>query len=376
MADQGPPAEGRLRAWLDERAGTADMRRLADKKRVPIHRHSRWYYFGGMTLFLLGVQVVTGILLTLYYRPSPEEAHDSVRYITGEVSFGWLIRAIHGWTANLLILVAAVHLGSTFFLRAYRRPRELTWITGALLFFLLLGFGFSGYLLPWNQLSLAATKVGTEVAAAVPWIGESIVRLLRGGDDVGGATLSRFYGIHIAILPALLTVLLGLHIYLVQRHGMSVPLSVERAQQGRPVRTMPFVPHFLLRDAVGWLAMLGLLAGLAALLPEGDGFFVKLHLGVKADPLGPTPAGLKPEWYFLAMFQTLKLLPGHLFGIDWLVGEKVGVLLFAALGVGLLLVPFLDRGAARGRPSRWLTVAGIVVLAYFVVFTVLGSVLS
>ena len=361
-----------LLAWLDERVGLNAVKSLGTHKQVPIHRHSIWYYFGGTTLFLFIVQVITGILLTLYYRPSPDEAYESVRFITGEVEFGWLIRAIHGWSANLIILVAMIHLFSVLFLRAYRRPREATWFTGFFLFLLFLGFGFSGYLLPWNQLSYFATRVGTEIPGAVPVVGDTIVQVMRGGEDVTGATLSRFYGLHIAILPALFACFLALHFFLVQRHGMSVPESVERASKDQPVRSMPFLPNFMLRDMVGWLFVLGLLAGLAALAPEGDGFFVKLELGEKADPFGATPAGLKPEWYFLAMFYSLKLLPGQLFGIEWLEGEQVGVILFTLGGAALFLLPLIDRGK-----RVWLVkAAGILVLVWLVVFTILGRVME
>jgi cytochrome b6 len=358
--------------WLDERVGLGDFKSLATHKQVPIHRHSIWYYFGGTTLFLFFVQVITGILLTLYYRPSPEEAYESVRFITGEVEFGWLIRAIHGWTANLIILVAIIHLFSVLFLRAYRKPREATWFSGIFLLLLFLGFGFSGYLLPWNQLSYFATRVGTEIPGAVPIVGETIVSVMRGGEDVTGATLSRFYGLHIAILPAIFTIFLGLHLFLVQRHGMSVPESVEKASAGKPVRTMPFLPNFMLRDMVGWLGVLGLLAGLAALAPEGDGFFVKLELGDKADPFGATPPGLKPEWYFLAMFYSLKLLPGHLFGISWLEGEQVGVMLFSLAGAFFFLLPLIDRGKRVGL----IKLAGVLVLVWLIVFTILGRVME
>jgi len=365
-----------LRGWLSERLGLDGIIALGRKKQVPRHRHSLWYYLGGMTLFLFMIQVGTGILLTLYYRPGPDEAHESVRFITGEVSFGWLIRALHGWTANLLILVAIIHLASVFFLRAYRKPRELTWVTGSLLLFVFLGFGFSGYLLPWNQLAYFATRVGTEIAGAVPLIGDFLLNLLRGGPDVTGATLSRFYGLHIAILPAAATAILLLHLYLVQKHGMSVPIDIEKERGDRPLRVMPFLPNFLLRDLVGWLAALGILAGLAALLPEGDGFFVKLHLGTKADPFGATPAGLKPEWYFLGMFYVLKLLPGHIFGIGWLEGELVGVLAFSMIGGLFLAVPFLDRKAARGERSRIFPIIGVIALFCLVVFTWLGAVMD
>jgi cytochrome b6 len=265
---------------------------------------------------------------------------------------------------------------SAFFLKAYRPPREATWMTGVVMLFLFLGFGFSGYLLPWNELSFFATRVGTEIPGAVPVVGDFVKEVMRGGPDVTGATLSRFYGIHIAILPALFTVVLGLHLYLVQKHGMSTPPSVERKLGDKPARTMPFLPNFLLRDAVGWLGALALLAGLAALLPEGDGFFVHLELGNKADAMASAPAGLKPEWYFLAMFQSLKFLPSHLFGISWLEGEQVGVLFFGIGALLIVLVPFLDRKAARGAKSRLIPAIGAAVILYMVVFTFLGAVLD
>ncbi|NWG12184.1 MAG: cytochrome b N-terminal domain-containing protein, partial [Acidobacteria bacterium] len=207
--------------WFEERLGWRAVRELIEQKEVPVHRHSIWYYFGGMTLFLFIVQVVTGILLLLYYRPSAETAFESVQFIMTEVEFGWLIRSVHSYSANLMIAAAFVHMFSTLFLRSFRRPRELTWITGAILLFLSLGFGFTGYLLPWNKLAFFATKVGTDIAGVTPVFGPLLLRFLRGGDEVTGATLTRLFGFHVAVLPAITTVILGLHLYLVQRHGMS-----------------------------------------------------------------------------------------------------------------------------------------------------------
>ena len=158
----------RIGFWAQERLGLAPLQRLAKEKTVPLHRHTLWYYLGGMTLFLFTIQVVTGILLLLYYRPSPEEAFESVQFIMTDVSFGWLIRSIHSWSANLMIGTLFVHMFSVYFLKAYRSPRELTWVTGVLLFFVALAFGFSGYLLPWNKLAFFATRVGTEIPRVVP----------------------------------------------------------------------------------------------------------------------------------------------------------------------------------------------------------------
>src|ERR1700690_370358 len=202
--------------WLDERLDLSGLKHFVAEKGVPVHAQEIWYYLGGLTLFLFMVQVASGILLLLYYRPSSAEAYESVQFIVTQVEFGWLIRNIHSWSANLLILAAFAHMFSVFFLKGYRKPRELTWVSGALLLFLMLGFGFSGYLLPWNELSFFATKVGTGIAGAVPVVGPPMLRFLRGGDDVTGATLSRFYALHVAVLPAITTLLVTLHLLFVQ----------------------------------------------------------------------------------------------------------------------------------------------------------------
>jgi cytochrome b6 len=358
MGLPGAP-HGKLWTWLDERIGLAELEKLAKKKQVPVHRHGVWYYFGGMTLFLFVVQVASGILLLFYYRPSAEEAYESVQFLMAEVEFGWLIRSIHAWSANLMIFALFVHLFSVLLLKAYRPPREVTWFSGVALLAIALGFGFTGYLLPWNELAYFATKVGTEITGAIPVLGRFFVRLLRGGDEVTGATLTRFYGIHVAVLPALVTLILGLHLYLVQKHGMSVPPGV--ARRGGATRSMPFVPNFLLRDIVGWLSALAILAALAAFFPA--------ELGRKADPFAPAPVGIKPEWYFMFMFQTLKYLPSHILALE---GEIVGVLGFALGGLFLLLIPFLDRRAARGESSPTFTWIGIAIVVYIIVLTYLG----
>jgi len=354
---------GKLWLWLDERIGLSDIARIARKKEVPLHRHTFWYYFGGMTLFLFAIQVCTGILLLLYYRPSAGEAFESIQFLMTEVEFGWLVRSIHAWSANLMIFTMFIHLFSAFFLKAYRAPRELTWVSGGVLMALTLAFGFTGYLLPWNELAFFATRVGTEIPGVIPWIGPFLRRLLRGGDEVTGSTLTRFYGIHVAILPAIVTVILSFHLFLVQKHGMSRPPGEESA--GGAKRTMPFFPHFFLRDLVGWLCAVAVLAALAAYFPA--------ELGKKADPFQPAPIGIKPEWYFMAMFQTLKLLPGHILGIE---GELLGVLGFGAVGLILIGVPFLDRRAPASASSRLATGFGVALLLYSILLTYLGYTMS
>jgi quinol-cytochrome oxidoreductase complex cytochrome b subunit len=355
-------ALARVRDWLDDRFGWDDLIAPLRHKTVPVHRFSYWYFFGGMTLFLFVLQVLTGILLLLYYRPSSGEAFESVQYIMTRVQFGWLVRSIHAWGANLMILMVFIHMFSVLFLKSYRKPRELTWLTGAVLLLLVLGFGFSGYLLPWNTLAFFATTVGTNLAGQLPLVGQSIKVFLRGGDLVTGATLTRFFGFHVAVLPGLVTIFLALHILLVQRFGMSVPPSVEAAWEAAPAerRELPFFPNFMLRELMAWYVALGILGALAALSPWG--------LGTKANPFASAPAGIKPEWYFLFMFQTLKWIPSKLVGIS---GEVVGVLAFGLAGLLWLLVPFIDHDP-RGRMSRWITGLTCFAVAYIAASSLVG----
>jgi cytochrome b6 len=355
---------GRVRDWLDERFDWAELTAPLRKKTVPIHRLSYWYFLGGITLFLFVIQVCTGILLLLYYRASASEAFESVQYIMTRVQFGWLVRSIHSWAANLMIFTAFLHMFSVLFLRAYRKPRELTWVSGMLLLFLAMGFGFSGYLLPWNTLAFFATKVGTEIAGQVPLVGHQIMVFLRGGEEVTGATLTRFFGFHVAVLPGLTTLLLTVHLLLVQKFGISVPPSVDAKWQAAPgeAREMKFFPSFFLRELMAWYIALAVLGALAALLPWG--------LGTKADPFAPAPAGIRPEWYFLFMFQTLKLIPAKVWFVD---GEVLGILAFGVAGLLWFLLPFFDH-LGRGRGRRLILGAGIFALVYILAMTVYGYV--
>jgi cytochrome b6 len=347
-------------AWLDDRVGWSTLKEFLSHKTVPMHHFSVFYYLGGMTLFFFLVQVCTGVLLMLYYRPSADEAFESIEFLVSTVPFGWLVRSIHAWSSNLMVFFAFVHLVSVFFMKAYRPPRELTWVTGVVLFFLILAFGFSGYLLPWNQLSFFATRVGTDIPGVIPGVGKWMLRFMRGGDRVTGGTLSRFYGWHVAILPAITVSVLFVHLALVQVKGMSTPRIAEEETKRRA--PMKFFPHFALRDLSGWIFALGVLAALAALLPW--------ELGEKADPFAPAYANIRPEWYYVFMFQTLKLVPGgEIMGVEY---EAIPIILFGLAGLLLLLVPFLDRGAARNGRSPFWTIGGIAGLAFVIVMTCWG----
>jgi quinol-cytochrome oxidoreductase complex cytochrome b subunit len=355
-------ATAKVQNWIDERLDLEELSAPLLKKTVPIHRHSHWYFLGGLTLFFFTVQIATGLLLLLYYRPSANEAYESVQRITNQVHFGWLVRSIHAWSANLMVLSVFAHLFSVAFYRAFRKPRELVWMSGVLVLFLVLGFGFSGYLLPWNTRAYFATKVGTEVPGQIPVIGHAIMLFMRGGEDVTGATLSRFFALHVCVLPALAIGMVMLHLALVQKFGISVPASVERRWESRFSRRkeIKFFPNFFLRELIGWYFALAVLIVLAVLLPS--------ELGTKADPFASAPPGIKPEWYFLAQFQTLRMIPSKILGFD---GELLGILGFGVAPGALLLLPFVEE--KLGSRGVLLVRAGLAFgLSYLIVMSVIG----
>ena len=343
-------------AFLNKRLQYQPLFDFAKKKKVPEHSYSFWYYFGGICLFLTGIQVATGMMLMLYYTPSIDAAHESIQFIMSHVKFGWLIRSVHSWTANILIGIIFVHMFSTYFLKAYRKPRELTWVTGFFLLLFFLAFGFSGYLLPWNELSYFATRVGTDIAGSLPLIGKWLKTVILGGSDVSQATLSRFFWLHVAVLPIAALAVIGIHVLLVQILGMSKPIGLDE----RKVREIPFFPDFIYKDALGWTLILVLIGIICVFLPW--------EVGTKADAFAATPLGIKPEWYFTFMFTTLKIIPSHVLFIE---GEKLAILVFMAGGLFWLLVPFVDRRAGREKKSPLFSWIGIAVGLYIAVMTIL-----
>ena len=207
--------------WFDERFGWRTVWNTIFARKIP---KVNWLYtLGSASLFIAVNQIVTGILLTLYYVPTPDHAYDSVQYITHEVAFGWLIRGLHHWGASAMVIFVVLHLLRVYFLGAYKFPREVTWITGLLLLLVVLGFGFTGYLLPWDQRAYWATVVGTRIAELTPGAGPLLLRVMRGGDELSAVTLARFFGVHVWVLPASLMLLIGMHLYLVIRIGITAP---------------------------------------------------------------------------------------------------------------------------------------------------------
>ena len=368
MSDQSrfpipPEAEGHLpppdkfsgkaaRAML-ERFPVWPVISFFSKKKVPEHKHSAWYMVGGIALFFLMVQIVTGILLMVYYRPS--QPWQSVQRIVMEVPYGNVVRSIHHWSANLMVLTLFIHMFSTFFMKAYRRPREATWLVGCVLLGLTMLFGFSGYLLPWDELSFFATNVGLTEMEKAPLIGPFLADLARGGPTVTIDTIGRFYVLHVVVLPLLVLGLLTVHLLFVQVQGMSEPDSFAALPEEKKKYKKFFFDYFAGEFPV-WLAVFGLLVALAAVLPR--------TLDPEADPFAAAPEGIKPEWYFLSQYQALKLFPGSL--------ELVGMTLLGLVPLLFVAVPFLDMSVPADRKGKMVNRAGWAMLLALVVFTVWG----
>lgn len=239
-------------------------------------------------------------------------------------------------------------------MQAYRPPRELMWVSGIILLGLVLGFGFTGYLLPWDEIAFYATQIGTEIPRSLPVVGESIMVILRGGQEIGAATLTRMYSLHVVVLPLATLLLVGFHLFLNQYYGVSKPVRVK--QKREPIQ---FYPNFVLRDIRAWLIALFVLLCIAMIFPWG--------LGEEADMLKPAPEGIKPEWYFLPLFQTLKIVPTQLWVFD---GEALVNIIFMAGGLVLILLPFFDRKSRLGENNKFIKLVGTIILIYLIVMMI------
>jgi cytochrome b6 len=327
-------------------------------KTVPMHRMSWAYYMGGLAMFFLLVQVVTGLLLLLYYEPTVNDAHASVDMITQQVRGGALIRNMHAWSSSLMIGVVLVHLLTTFAMKAFEKPREMVWISGVVMLLITFGFGFTGYLLPWHQVAVNATKVGLQsIDEFAKYLPKAIAawpvrvrELIQGGPAIGQSTLSRFYAIHIVVLPLLTIGVLGFHLLTIQLHGISQGVDKPTG------RTERFFPYYIIRDLSLWAIAFLLLFIIGLCVPFES--FSSYPLFAAFNPLGATPEGIKPEWYFYFIYYPLELLP------FWLIS-----LLVTAAVLILFLTPWIFKRLSR----RTLTILASAAGVYLVVMTVFGE---
>ena len=351
MDMSGTTSISKISQWLEERLHQKGLFDFLSQKTVPRHKHSIWYLFGGLTVFFFAVQLITGILLLVYYTPTPEMANGSVRFIMSRVPFGWLVRSVHSWSSHMMVVSLLIHLVSTYFMKAYRKPRELMWISGVLLFYVILGFAFTGYLLPWDTTAYFATQIGTEIPRSIPIVGEIIVKILKGGQFIGEESLRRFFALHVVVLPLMALGIISFHLILNQVHGTSVPIGTLPERRSRP-----FYPNYMYRDALAWIGGLMMLLTLASLFPA--------RIGEKADLIASAPIGIRPEWYFLSLYQTLRMVPSRIFGLD---GEMIVNMGVVTLSILLFSIPFVDAGANDGKKNRFFLFLGIAMVLYQIV---------
>jgi ubiquinol-cytochrome c reductase cytochrome b subunit len=343
----------RVSRWIDERLDIAGLKRALLDRKMP-GGLTGWHTLGSATLTVFIVQVVTGIVLAMYYSPSPDHAYDSIRYLERAVVSGATLRGVHHWGASAMVVLVLAHMIRVFSMGAYKYPREINWVLGVGLLFIVLGFSFTGYLLPWDQKAYWATQVGTNIAGTTPVVGPIMVKILRGGTQLGAATLARFFALHVLLLPMLLTMIVLLHVALVIRQGIAPRTAV--LENEAPPRTtdpaypqyyesryakskgagVPFWPNIIYKDIVIGVAVVAILVFLARVTGAG--------LEAPADPSDSAYVP-RPEWYFLPFFQLLKLVPG-----SWESAVAVG--LPAALVLVLLLLPFFDRKSIRSLIHR------------------------
>ena len=321
--------------WLEHRTGVETAIKEFLYEDIPAS--SGWHQvFGSIALFLFMTQVFTGILLAFNYAPTPGEAYNSLKYIVTELTGGRMIRGLHHWGATLMIITVVVHMGQVFLYGAYKKPREATWMVGVVLLLIVLAYGLTGYLLPWDNRAYWGTVVSTQIGAQVPIAGPYVSRLLGGEGPIGVVTFARFYALHVLLLPPLTMLLMGVHIYLVRKHGVA-PAPDDVAPK------VKFYPRQVFKDTVAIFITFIILFTMA--------IAVNVPLERLADPTD-TSYIPRPDWYFLFLFQSLKFFKGPL--------EVIGSVVLPTVAIGVLfLIPFIDRGAMRRVRQRTLAIASL-----------------
>jgi len=359
----------KIKNWLEIRIGLDDLIRThLTEYRVPKNLNI-FYTLGFVALVIFSIQVITGFFLLVYYIPYSEMDFKSVQDIMSTVPYGWLFRQMHVVGSSLMVVVVFLHAIAVFFMGGYKKPRELTWIAGTLMLLITITFCLSGYLLPWSQLSYWATTIATTLPTAFPYVGEMAAKLMKGSEQVSGITLNRFFALHVMLLPLIFSVLLGLHLFLVRRVGISSPPFGKSAEPEGPWTEyrheshpdgVPFFPDFVLREIIMVMAFCAVMVLIITSLPT---LLLPEEANIPANPL-KTPAHIKPEWYFLAPYQMLKIIPNKFLGITL---QLILLLIF-------ILWPLLDTKEENNvlkRPHlRWLFFLSLI---FWMGFTLWGK---
>ncbi|SFD25299.1 ubiquinol-cytochrome c reductase cytochrome b subunit [Thiohalospira halophila DSM 15071] len=329
-----------LAGWVDARFPMSKMWREHLSEYYAPKNFNFWYFFGSLALLVLVIQIVTGIFLTMNYKPDADQAFGSVEFIMRDVNWGWLIRYLHSTGASAFFVVVYLHMFRGLMYGSFKKPRELVWIFGMLIYVVLMAEAFLGYLLPWGQMSYWGAQVIISLFGAVPGIGEQLALWIRGDFVVSDATLNRFFALHVIALPIILLALVVAHIIALHEVGSNNPDGIDikknKDENGKPKDGIPFHPYYTVKDIVGTIVFLIFFSAVVFFVPEGGGWFLEPANFVPADPL-KTPEHIVPLWYFTPYYAILRAVPDKL----------IGVILMAAAIVVLFLLPWLDRSPVR-----------------------------
>ncbi len=368
MANYPHPGTTGVLGWIDERFPLTRMIREHLTEYHAPKNFNVWYYFGSLALLVLVNQLLTGIWLTMNYKPSAVEAFGSVEYIMRDVSWGWLIRYMHSTGASAFFIVVYLHMFRALLYGSYKKPRELIWIFGMLIFLCLMGEAFMGYLLPWGQMSFWGAQVIINLFSAIPFIGPDLSVWIRGDFVVSDATLNRFFALHVIALPLVLVGLIAAHILALHEVGSNNPDGVEikkhKDENGKPLDGIPFHPYYTVKDLFGVAVFLFFFALVIFFMPEMGGYFLEHPNFDPADPL-KTPPHIAPVWYFTPFYAILRAVPS--------IGGSAfpGVLAMGGAIVVLFFLPWLDRSPVKSiRYKGKLT--KIALVAFSVAFVILG----
>ena len=345
-------------AWIDNRFPLISTWENHFAKYMAPRNFNFWYYFGSLALLVFVIQILTGIWLTMSYKPSAADAFDSVQYIMRDVEWGWLIRYMHSTGASFFFIVVYLHMFRALIYGSYRAPRELLWLIGCVIFLLLMAEAFMGYLLPWGQMSYWGAQVIISLFSAIPIIGEDLAIWVRGDYVISDATLNRFFALHVIALPLMLAALIYVHIVALHHVGSNNPDGIDIKQHkdtsGKPLDGIAFHPYYTVKDLVGVAVFLIIFSAVVFFMPEMYGYFLETPNFEKANPL-KTPEHIAPVWYFTPYYAMLRAVPDKLMGT---------LVMFAAILI-LFALPWLNRAPNRsirymGWMSKWATAIFVV----------------
>jgi ubiquinol-cytochrome c reductase cytochrome b subunit len=355
---------GRFIGWIDQRFPLTKLWKEQVAEYYAPKNFNFWYYFGSLAMLILVMQLITGIFLTMNYKPSSAEAFASVEYIMRDVSWGWLIRYMHSTGASAFFIVVYLHMFRALLYGSHRKPRELLWIFGCLIFLVLMAEGFMGYVLPWGNMSYWGAQVIVSLFGSLPVIGQDLVEWIRGDYYIADATLNRFFALHVAALPLALIFLVIAHLMALHEVGSNNPDGIEikkyKDAQGHPLDGIPFHPYYTVKDLLGVAGFLLLFCGVIFFAPTFGGLFLEAANFEPANAL-QTPPHIAPVWYFTPFYAMLRAVPSFAGTQVW------GVLVMGASIVVLFFVPWLDRSpvhSIRYRGPIYKVMLAIFVLSF------------